>query len=137
MHFRRTSIRRLSKRLREELREHTAGWSSAFSTYLDENTSHVGVVLVYADNRELMAWGCLDYRSAYSPEEGEGAGLMGWYVLPDYRRQGLMHVIAEKLLAKRHKVAVEGDRSAIHKVMHRAGYVMSERVGWAERWKRI
>lgn len=140
MIIQRTSIRRLSKTQKEALMEHTLGRYSAFNFYLEDNSPNVGVVIFRDENGELIAWGCLDYMSAFPREEGflysnKGNALMGWFVAPRYRGQGFAHKLAENLLTRYKKpIYAESKRIPIEKVLSKLGFQRVVVGNWLDTW---
>jgi len=136
----RTTILRLcrSKRRREMMREHVLCSGSAFDFYLESLTPNVSVVRLFKGDN-LVGWSCLDKTSNFSglPK----TATVGWYVVPEFRSQGLISLLAKEILPKDKRpnqtVLTDGQdwkRPKLHKVMADNGYYLAKK-GWLDHWR--
>lgn len=83
------------------------------------------VIRTYLHDGAFVGWACLEDESQF--QDLNKIPLVGFYVVPRFRGQGVMKVLSEKLLGKPSPELLATDKfsSAVHKIVSRTGYVVA------------
>lgn len=96
-----TSLRQAlrSKRVAAVLAVLTKNPTSSFSTWIVDNPPHVRVVIARTCEGQIVAWAALKRLLKEDMSSPKQHAVVGWFVHPDWRGQGIARGLSDQLFA--------------------------------------